>query len=261
MVCFAYIENGGPFQAVILLVVIGCLISGAKRFFGNNPLMMARNALVVTQFKVRKNGPVYVDIKGRKAGILSWILSWIGVDPYTTLRVTDTRVELSEGSLSGRIMHTIPLSTVCNLGAGYSKPFVLLVIGVLTLLLAICCVFSDDIPGGVAVPNLLVAGLCFLFYCLKKTLTLFFVPPSGVGASVGFKRSVIEGVNIDERQAFEIIGIVTELIEKNTRHESTTGSSQMNVKCPSCGEELELPAGVTKGQHVRCPYCNVKFPL
>lgn len=261
MNCFAFVGNAGPSQmgVLLVLVVIGCLISAAKRFFGNAALMMARNALVVTHFKVEKGGTVYVDIQGRKAGVLAWLLSLIGVDPRTTLRVTENRVEFSEGSLSGRVMHTIPLSTVCNLGAGYSKPFVLLVVGILMLLLAIIALAADDIPAGAAFFNFVVSGLCILFYYLKKTLTLFFIPPSGVGVCVGFKRSVIEGVNIDERQAFDIIGIVTELIEKNTRHESLTVGARKNVKCPSCGEDLELPHGVAKGQSIRCPYCNMKF--
>ena len=31
----------------------------------------------------------------------------------------------------------------------------------------------------------------------------------------------------------------------------------MIVKCQKCGAELELPAEVENGQHVRCPYCNL----
>lgn len=33
----------------------------------------------------------------------------------------------------------------------------------------------------------------------------------------------------------------------------------MTIQCPNCQENLELPSGITEGQHVRCPCCNAKF--
>ena len=33
----------------------------------------------------------------------------------------------------------------------------------------------------------------------------------------------------------------------------------MNMRCPLCGEEIQLPEEVQEGQHILCPYCNQKF--
>ena len=32
----------------------------------------------------------------------------------------------------------------------------------------------------------------------------------------------------------------------------------MKVKCPKCGEELEMPDG-KDGRHLQCSYCNARF--
>lgn len=33
----------------------------------------------------------------------------------------------------------------------------------------------------------------------------------------------------------------------------------MNMRCPLCGEEIQLPEEVQEGQHILCPYCKQKF--
>ena len=32
----------------------------------------------------------------------------------------------------------------------------------------------------------------------------------------------------------------------------------MKVKCPKCGEKLEMPDG-KDGRHLQCSYCNARF--
>jgi len=253
---------------IVLLVVAGYWLF--KRLGGSWPLALARSALVIKQCVVNKHGPVYVHIVGRKAGLLSWLFSIFGVDPTTTLDITENRIEMADGSLSGRVVHMIPMSAICNLGAGYSKPVFLLVLAVAALLLAVCypepIVTTSSTVCAVAVMRvilLLVAILLGVSYYLKRTFALFFVPSSAVSAGIGFKRSVIEGVGIDETTAFSIIDIVSGLIEKRSLHGcQSAGTAKTAVqKCPNCGEELEVPDGVQAGQNVRCPYCNTKFSI
>lgn len=205
------IVQGILFWIFIAVVVINAI---KRKLAGNFALAAAKNALVVKALKVSETGPVYVHIEGRKPGILSWLLSTVGIDPTTTLKVMDNRIEFTEGSLSGQVTHMIPLSAVCNLGAGYSKPFVVLLVAIILFVAGICTMFAP-LPAGVAVVLFLIA-ICFAAaYYLKKTLSLFLVPPSNMGACIGLKRSVIEGVNLDEKTAFRIIEIVSALIEKN----------------------------------------------
>jgi len=179
-------------------------------------LAASRGALVVKELKINENGPVYVRIVGRRGGLISWLLSLIGIDPTTEMEVTEKKIEFIEGSLSGQLRHMVPLRSVCNLGAGYFKPFVLIVVAVILLLLALVASFQD-VPG--IVVFLLFASTigCAIAYFLKKTLLLFALPGSGFGPIIGFKRSVIEGVSVDEKQAMKIVEIVTALINAQNR--------------------------------------------
>ena len=33
----------------------------------------------------------------------------------------------------------------------------------------------------------------------------------------------------------------------------------MNIECPGCKQIAEVPCTIAEGQHLRCPYCNLKF--
>lgn len=262
----AYVDPSEVPIGVGMLVPLLSLIVGFwifKRFTGNGSLALAKTALVVKRCSLHKQGPVYVHLAGRKAGVISWLLSLMGVDPTTTLAIKENRIELSEGSLSGRMIHMIPMSAISNLGAGYSKPIILLVVAAVLFLFPIVsylCAPSCPLPIELKIVLFLVAIACAVFYYLKKTLTLFFVPGSSIPASIGFRRSVIEGVGIDENTAFEIIEIVSRLIERKTQHFKDAGHTT-RYNCPHCGQELEVPSAIEPGQGVRCPYCNMKFTM
>lgn len=55
-----------------------------------------------------------------------------------------------------------------------------------------------------------------LYYFLNKKLTVGVVEGSGWVGGFSFKRSVIEGQNIDEKKAYEVIDIIRALIEAKT---------------------------------------------
>lgn len=203
-------------QGLLSWIIIASVVIGIikNRLSNSAALVASKNALVVKALEVNETGPVYVHIVGRKPGILAWLRSLIGIDPTTTLKVMDNRVEFIEGSMSGQVTHMIPLSSVCNLGAGYSKPFVLLVVAIIMLVIGLITMVAS-VPACVPLVLILLA-ICFAaVYYLKKTLVLFILPLSSMGACIGLKRSVIEGVDLDEATAFRIIDIVSALIEKN----------------------------------------------
>jgi len=243
--------------AIVVLAII--FLPGLwRRISGKTSVVAARNALVAKEAKVSTTGPVYVRLVGRKPGIFAWILSLIGISPVTTLEVMEDRVEFTEGSLSGRLTHMLPLCSVCNLGAGYTKPFFLFVIGVVLVIGAFATMCVGNMPGAVPVFHLFFAAVAFVAYYLKKTLTLFFLPASSLGAVMGLKRSVIEGVNIDEKLAFKVIDIVSGLIERNAGAPGDASDGTLSVRCPRCGESLALPRSAF-GSKVQCPACGTKF--
>jgi hypothetical protein len=152
-------------------------------------------ALVIKEWtatETPKNG-IYIRIKGREAGVLSWLLSLIGVDPTTTLTVNDDNVLFEQGSLSGFSRRVIPLKSVCSGFYGYSKPWKEAVI----------------LGGLLAIPTFGIAVIvAIIYYYLNKQLTMGVVEVSGIASSISFKRSVIEGRQINETDGANVIHIL-----------------------------------------------------
>lgn len=150
----------------------------------------AQAALVVKELKINEDGPHYVHIVARQAGALAFVLSMIGIDSTTVFDVYEDRIEFIEGSLSGRLNTCMPLSSVSIATSGFVKPFVLLILGV--LLLPVFCV--GIIP--------------IISYFLSKSLVVNIDSNGNSSVTICLKRSVIEGVEINEQTAFKIVEII-----------------------------------------------------
>lgn len=137
-----------------------------------------------------------VFIHGREEGILSWLLSLIKIDPSTTLNIFNNKVELSQGSWEGNRKIVIPIQEICTAYFGYTKPW--------KKALMLALIFLPVMGLG------LIIGP--LYYFFNKQLELAVVVNSGNVYSIAFKRSVIEGVNIDEEKGHEILNIVENMI-------------------------------------------------
>lgn len=183
----------------------------------------SRGALVVKELTINEEGPVFVRLVGRRGGLLAWLLALIGIDPTTTMNVTASRIELTEGSLSGKVRHMVPLSAICNLGTGYFKPIALLALGFVLLVFSLSqfiAIAFFDVDAGYSFAGfsvLLFSAASFAAYSHSKTLVLFAMSGSGMGTAVGFRRSAIEGVSVDEQQARKVVEIMTKLVEDKTR--------------------------------------------
>jgi len=142
----------------------------------------------------------YVHLVGREAGLFAWMLSVIGIDPTTEIEIKENLIVFTAGSLSGKQKRVIPMRSVCSTYYGYVKPWQM----ALTL--------------GVLLSPIFFLGLVVgpLYYFLNKQLTVGVVENSGWIGGFSFKRSVIEGQNIDETKAYEVIDIIRALIEAKT---------------------------------------------
>lgn len=142
----------------------------------------------------------YVHIVGREAGLIAWMLSLIKIDPVTSIEISDKVVMFAQGSLEGSEKRVIPLGSVCSSYYGYKKPW------------------KEALVIGVVLLPLFGLGLIVgpLYYFLNKTLTVGVIENSGWVGGFSFKRSVIEGQNITEAQAHEVIDIIRTLIEQRT---------------------------------------------
>ncbi|MEI6392246.1 MAG: hypothetical protein WCT12_14220 [Verrucomicrobiota bacterium] len=184
------------------------------------------SALVIKEWKVSNNQPIdqdgnYVRVVGRAGGLISWFLALLKVDPTTSIRVSQKRVEFSSASLSGTEHKMIPIGNVCSTYYGYHKPWkeALLLFFLFGFLLHIPgAIASAGSHSGISVPGYFLAiviavGIALLYYFLSRTLTLGFVEYSGVTCSIRFKRSVIENVDVNEAQARFICEVTQFLIE------------------------------------------------
>ncbi|TAK92869.1 MAG: hypothetical protein EPO09_14430 [Aquabacterium sp.] len=141
----------------------------------------------------------YVHLVGREAGLFAWILSVLRLDPTTEIEIKNDLLVFTSSSLSGHTTRVIPMRSLTSAFYGYEKPWKEAIL--ITVLLA------PFVIGFVIGP---------LYYFLNKTLAIGVVEGSGWTGGFAFKRSVIEGQNIDEKQAQKVIEIVRDIIERKT---------------------------------------------
>ena len=170
--------------------------------------LFGRSALVAKEVRVDETRDCQVKIVARKSGLISFILALFGIDSTFTLQVYGDRLESQEGSLSGHVKTTIPMVALDTFTGGFTKPFYLLVLAVVFVLAGLILGFTKEVPGIVVFLLVLLAGVCILFYFLRKCLIMAFTTNGANGIVFLLKRSVIEGVNVDEALSDRIIDLV-----------------------------------------------------
>ena len=140
----------------------------------------------------------YVHLVGRQAGLFAWLLSVVGLDPTTEVKINGSLIVFTSASLSGRTTRVIPMQSLTSAFYGYEKPW------------------KEALALTVILTPVFLIGLLVgpLYYFLNKTLAIGVVEASGWSGGFAFKRSVIEGQNIDEKNAYKVIDIVRSLIER-----------------------------------------------
>ena len=167
----------------------------------------ARSALVVKEIKLNESGPQYVHIVARKAGIFAFLFSILGIDSTTTFDVYADKLEFSQGSLSGYLKSCMPLSKMTVATGGFVKPFVELIIAILLIFPGALFTFGITAIIGI---------FMIIHYFLSKTLIVEVVASSGWAATICLKRSVIEGVEINQATADRIVDIIRALVMAKT---------------------------------------------
>lgn len=151
--------------------------------------------------KPNKDG-VYVNIKGRKSGIVSYLFSLAGLDPIVSLIIDRENIRFKEASIRGFTSSVTSISKVCTGKFGYSKPFIWL------LSLSISGFYLLTQGGSTSAIGIGLILLGFIIYSINKTTTLSVTFLDGGYNGFAFKRSIIEGKNIDAAAAERIIAII-----------------------------------------------------
>ena len=199
-------------------------------------------AMVVKSWKVTSHpapGEPNVAIVARDSGLLSFVLSTLGIDATASLQVSSRHVFYEEGSLAGFTRVFVPLEHVAHTFYGRIKPwkqtgsFIALSIGLGVLL-----------PGGILI-LLVGVALSLLNYFLHRTLEIGVIDVSGARTSLSFSRSVIEGQEVDEKAAENVIRIIEHLIKPtegvllgDMSFGSASGSGAMASAAPQTIAEL-----------------------
>lgn len=180
-------------------------------------MLFGARALVVKEWKVDPNAAIPVCIRGRKAGIVAWLLSLLGFDTTTTFELHGNHVSLAEGSLAGQIREIVPLTGACNIGTGYLKPFGYIAAAIGCFFWALISMFNDNASGWAVVWQLILGVGFIVMYFLNKCMVLYVIPVSSSPIQIAFKRSVIEGVDVDAASARKVIRIIVDAIMSSVR--------------------------------------------
>jgi len=180
-------------------------------------------AYVVKSWKV-SNDPIdeqgnFVEIVGRKAGLIAWLFSLVGIDPTIRILVGPKWFEKNETSLSGPVTKLIPLRKVSSVYSSYFRPWLAaLIIFVIFFNIGIqlgrFSRLSDWFTALALVVVLIGAVAALVFYFLNRPFTLY-VREVGGGWPTGirFKRSVIENVEVNHEKVQYACRVIKYLVE------------------------------------------------
>jgi len=164
------------------------------------------SALVLKKFDVNPEAEAFVDIEGRQGGLLSFLLNLAGIDSTVTLRCTATKIEYKAASWKGFSNVTIPLQSVSAIVTGLKKPIELLIAAVAIFIASISAASQAGIAAlGVGlVISVILVGL----YILKKEMALGVMNGGDTVYGLSFKRSVIEGVTVDNEKVNQAVDLI-----------------------------------------------------
>lgn len=164
----------------------------------------------------------YVSIKGRAPGLISWVLSLLGVSPTVSLQCGCNNFVYEAGSLSGKQVKTIPLSKISSVYYGYAKPWKqALAIALIGVTLATPFYAATQSGLASAFIILVCLALGFAYYLLNKDFSIGVCEVGGIVSGIDFRRSLIEGVTVDEGAAEKVHLIIQALVERVTNKHSS----------------------------------------
>lgn len=194
-------------------------------------------ALVIKSWSVKSHpgaGEPYVKVVARESGFWNFIFSLLGIDATTTFQVTGSRIEFEQGSLSGFIRRLTTFEHICSTFYGRFKPWKT-ALGIF----GFCLFLGSAMQSGWALFAFFVLGAVIsgLYYVLNRQLTFGFTDAAGEVAAITFKRSVIEGQEINEEQLHKIIGVIENLIKHRDDH-----AGEVDIGSGSQGGRMASPA-------------------
>ncbi len=202
-------------------------------------------ALVIKSWTVNSKPPAgqpHIRILGRESGLLSFLLSLLGIDATTTLVVNSRHMEYESGSLAGFVREITTMEHVSSTFYGRHKPWKQAMI-IAAVFWVVGFYFMGHSTGSTVFGTIVLIvglGLAALYYVLNRELTLGFRADSGQLHQLQFKRSVIEGQEINEEALRKIMILIEYLIKP-------TGEGDLQIA------SLDISSSATAND---CPRCQ-----
>ena len=191
-------------EILILSTLVGVAALFGRRGVGGPTLALRK-------FDVDPTGPVTVLIEGRPSGLIGWLLTTIGLDTLTTLKVTTDQVLFRSASLSGETHHLVPTTAISSTHSGYSQPIWLLVVAGVIVLFSLIAAAGDG-SGGAFVGGLIIAAIVCLVYVFQRKIVISLETTGGLLMGLSFKPSVIENVSIDLARALAAVDRINGIV-------------------------------------------------
>lgn len=239
-------------QELVVIGIVGIVIASVSSLRRKGNIHISGPALVLRKFDIKKTPKSETDdiinISGRASGLWSWLLTVVGIEAETTIKVTGREITFKSTSLFGQQHAIVALTSISSVHCGYLKPISFLIVAGVCALLGLSAWISG---GGFSsfIAGLFVGTIFAVLYWLLKKVEILVHTRGSLPLGLVFKRSVIENVPVDIERAKIAIGIINNLIisSQNTGlkiqdiEEAIKVESKDNV-CAHCGGPLEKGA-------------------
>lgn len=202
--------------------------------------------VVLRKFEVNENpaGNTFVEIIGRKAGLISFILTSMGRDTESKLLVTDKEILFQGKTIFSKFYQLIPLQKITSTQTGNNIPLKSLIFSIIFILLGIIISIWGFIANNAIILItsfifILVGSIFLVNYGISKSMTLTIITSSGQIVGFNFKRSIIENFPLDPQTAKESILLLNKMVIDSLKG---SGSSQIprGIIDPKVLEEFNM---------------------
>ena len=187
----------------VLLQILGVLI--AYRVFLGFAMTLFSGfgglpVRVLQKFKIHKsaNGTPLIRVVGRAQGLISFVLTILGLSDQTHFELYEDRIFYRSNSLSLQIVNTVMLDhvnyTICTL----YQPIWTLIIGGFLLIASFFSLLAVAFVGSLpAFVFGMLAVFSAYFFWTNRFLVMGIKTSSGDTLGIVFKRSIIENIEVD----------------------------------------------------------------
>jgi len=205
------IGSGAVGQYIAIIIGIIVLITIIKFFRWKDKEIIA---LVLKKFELNEDlnnkSVSLVLIEGRKAGIISWLLTLVGISATTSLEANSEQLIFKQQSLYGETNNFIPLPAVAELTGGYTRKFNYLILCIFFLAGGLISAPFTAFIGLIA--GIILAVIFGILFWLSKRLEIIVGTNGGTHPGIAFKRSIIGNLAVDIDKVKKTITVINQAI-------------------------------------------------